>query len=66
MAPLWELFQRYGSLRVTATMAERLGIVASPCLPQPLKALSGQERSPLKALLETTLRPLSCPPTARQ
>ncbi|WP_211245180.1 hypothetical protein [Zymobacter palmae] len=47
-------------------MAERLGIVASPCLPQPLKALSGQERSPLKALLETTLRPLSCPPTARQ
>ncbi|WP_414502265.1 hypothetical protein [Zymobacter sp. IVIA_5232.4 C2] len=61
MAPLWELFQRYGSLRVTATMAELLGVVASPCLPRPLKTLSGQERSQLKALLETTLRPLSCP-----
>lgn len=40
LAPLWELFLQYGSLRVTATAAELLGLVAIPCLPLPVKLLA--------------------------
>ena len=49
--PLWDLFAAHGSLRVTATAAEILGLVRSPCLPPPLQALQGETRNRLAALL---------------
>ncbi|GHB12823.1 dihydrodipicolinate synthase family protein [Modicisalibacter luteus] len=45
LSPLWALFSQHGgSLRVVATAAELKGLVASPCLPLPLKALEGTDR----------------------
>ena len=42
---LWALYREYGgSLRVAATIAEVTGKVSQPCLPQPLKALQGDDR----------------------
>lgn len=52
LQPLWALFGRHGSLRVVAAAAELLGLVESPTLPLPLKALEGAERQQLAALLE--------------
>lgn len=49
--PLWVLFAAHGSLRVTATAAELLGLVQTPCLPPPLQALQGEPREQLAALL---------------
>ncbi|WP_193105761.1 dihydrodipicolinate synthase family protein [Brachybacterium sp. FME24] len=44
LAPLWDLFAEHGSLRVTATIAEHLGLVTAPCLPRPLRGLDGEDR----------------------
>lgn len=44
LAPLWNLFAEHGSLRVTATIAEHIGLVAAPCLPRPLRGLAGEDR----------------------
>ena len=52
LAPLWELFLQYGSLRVTATAAELLGLVAIPCLPLPVKLLQGKVRQRLAVILD--------------
>nr|WP_300313192.1 dihydrodipicolinate synthase family protein [Halomonas sp.] len=53
LQPLWELFGQYGgSLRVMAAAAELQGLVESPCLPLPLKALEGPSRQKLATLLE--------------
>lgn len=52
LQPLWMLLQRHGSLRVVAAAAELLGLVASPSLPLPLQALSGEDRQQLRGLLE--------------
>lgn len=52
LQPLWALLQRHGSLRVIAAAAELLGLVASPSLPLPLKALTGEERQQLRRVLE--------------
>lgn len=51
LAPLWALFQRYGSLRPIATLAELSGAVQPPCLPFPLRTLQGEDRAQLAALL---------------
>lgn len=51
LEPLWAMFRRYGSLRVIAAAAELQGVVSSPCLPLPLKALEGDVRQELAALL---------------
>lgn len=51
-APLWALFQEYGSLRVTATAAELCGRVSAPCLPLPLRSLEGKARERVATLLE--------------
>lgn len=52
LRPLWELFkQNNGSLRVIATAAELLGKVDSPCLPQPLSTLQGEDREQLAVIL---------------
>lgn len=37
--PLWELIEDFGSLRVSAILAEHLGLFAAPCLPRPLLGL---------------------------
>ena len=52
LAPLWELFLQYGSLRVTATAAELLGLVANPCLPLPVQLLQGKVRQRLAVILD--------------
>lgn len=52
LAPLWELFARYGSLRVTAAAAALSGLISEPCLPLPVKALQGDDRQRLRAMLD--------------
>jgi len=52
LQPLWALLQRHGSLRVIAAAAELLGLIASPGLPLPLKALAGEDRQHLRRVLE--------------
>jgi 4-hydroxy-tetrahydrodipicolinate synthase len=53
LEPLWALFrQTGGSLRVIAAAAEILGLAKHPCLPLPLKALSGSARVQLEELLK--------------
>lgn len=50
---LWALFaEQGGSLRVIAAAAEVLGLVEAPCLPLPLKALDGEGRRRLAALID--------------
>ncbi|MDO4239025.1 dihydrodipicolinate synthase family protein [Micrococcus sp.] len=45
LAPLWDLFARHGSLRVTAAAAEHLGLAAPGCLPRPLLGLGAADRA---------------------
>lgn len=51
LAPLWEMFDRHGSLRVTAAVAEELGLATRSCLPLPLEGLNDAERAPLRDFL---------------
>ena len=51
LEPVWALFRTYGSLRVTATMAEVLGLVEAPCLPRPLQSLGAGGRSKVEEAL---------------
>lgn len=51
LAPLWQMFQRYGSLRVVATIAEMQGLTNYPSLPLPLKSLDGLARQELGSIL---------------
>lgn len=45
LAPLWALFAELGgSYRVTAAIAEQLGLVAQPCTPLPLQGLNPSQR----------------------
>ena len=55
LQPLWAFYQRHGSLRVIATVAEMMGKVSAPCLPFPVQTLKGEER----LLLQETLSSLS-------
>lgn len=50
--PLWDLFARHGSLRVTAAVAESLGLVSEPSLPRPLLGLRGSDREEVRAVIE--------------
>lgn len=52
MAPLWELFARYGSLRVTSAAAEQLGLIGSPNLPRPLRGLPAEARREVAVVLD--------------
>ncbi|APX93771.1 dihydrodipicolinate synthase family protein [Halomonas sp. 1513] len=53
LQPLWQLFtETGGSLRVTAASAELLRLVEAPCLPRPLKAVDGEARRRLAALID--------------
>jgi 4-hydroxy-tetrahydrodipicolinate synthase len=49
--PLWELFGRFGSLRVTAAIAELLGLVRQPSLPRPILGLRGEDREAVRAVV---------------
>jgi 4-hydroxy-tetrahydrodipicolinate synthase len=53
LRPLWAFFQRHGSLRVVATIAELNRIVQLPALPLPLKTLQGSERDALQKLMDS-------------
>lgn len=52
LQPLWDLFAVHGSARVTATIAEHLGLVAAPSLPRPLRGLDGVDRARVVAVVE--------------
>ncbi|MEJ6488788.1 dihydrodipicolinate synthase family protein [Leucobacter sp. USCH14] len=53
LQPLWNLFASMGgSLRVTATIAELLGLVASPSLPRPILGLSPSQRAEVADVLD--------------
>lgn len=46
LAPLWELFAKFGgSLRVTAAIAEHLGLATHGCLPLPIQGLTEAQRA---------------------
>lgn len=51
LEPLWAFFRQHGSIRVVATLAELMGLVKTPCLPLPVKSLSGEERKRLQTCI---------------
>lgn len=52
LAPLWSLFAEHGSLRVTAAIAEHLGLVSPRCLPLPIGGLSDVQRARVAAVVD--------------
>lgn len=52
LAPLWELFSEFGSLRVISAVAEYLGLVGSDNLPLPILGLAGEQRSRVAAVVQ--------------
>lgn len=52
LAPLWQLFAEFGSLRVTAAIAEQLGLALEGCLPLPIRGLDGAQRRRIAAVVE--------------
>ncbi|WP_414503023.1 dihydrodipicolinate synthase family protein [Zymobacter sp. IVIA_5232.4 C2] len=51
LAPLWSLFEQYGYLRVTATLASMLGLTAVDNLPLPLRPLDAPAAAQLEAII---------------
>ncbi|MBD7994778.1 dihydrodipicolinate synthase family protein [Arthrobacter sp. Sa2CUA1] len=52
LAPLWQLFAEFGSLRVTAAIAEQLGLAPHASLPLPLRGLDSNGRTRVARVLE--------------
>lgn len=52
MAPLWGLIGEFGSLRVSAALAEHLDLVDAPCLPRPLLGLRGAARERVRTVAD--------------
>ena len=52
LQPLWDVFATFGSARVTAAIAEHLGLVAAPSLPRPLRGLTGADRERVVDVVE--------------
>nr|MCW2728448.1 Dihydrodipicolinate synthase family protein [Aeromicrobium sp.] len=52
LQPLWDLFAEHGSLRVTAAIAEHLGLARSSCLPLPLQGLAADARARVTSVVE--------------
>lgn len=52
LQPIWDLFSELGSLRVTAAIAEQLGLVANHCLPRPILGLSDPDRARIGETLD--------------
>ncbi|RWZ67871.1 dihydrodipicolinate synthase family protein [Labedella populi] len=52
LEPLWALFRDFGSYRVTAAIAEYLGLVAADSLPRPVRGLEGDARRRVARVVE--------------
>lgn len=52
LQPLWALFEAHGSYRVTAAIAEHLGLVAADCLPRPIQGLGMAARARVAQLVD--------------
>ncbi|PAK95769.1 dihydrodipicolinate synthase family protein [Brevibacterium casei] len=53
LQPLWDLFADFGgSLRVSAAIAEHLGLVSGDCLPAPLRRLSAEDTRRVAAVVD--------------
>lgn len=53
LAPLWQLFTEFGgSLRVTAAVAEHLGLAPARCLPLPIQGLDDAQRARVAEVVE--------------
>ncbi|MCH8561834.1 dihydrodipicolinate synthase family protein [Nesterenkonia sp. YGD6] len=52
LEPLWTLFAEHGSYRVTAAIAEHLGLVAAECLPRPVQGLGRSARARVAQVVE--------------
>jgi len=52
LQPLWDLFAAHGSLRVTAALAEYLGLVAGESLPRPILGLDAEARRRLATVAD--------------
>ncbi|WP_104166889.1 dihydrodipicolinate synthase family protein [Cryobacterium sp. N22] len=52
LQPLWALFEAHGSYRVTAAIAEHLGLVAVDCLPRPIQGLGTAARERVAQVVE--------------
>lgn len=52
LQPLWALFAAHGSLRVTAAIAELLGLAQRPSLPRPIRGLDDEARGEVAAALD--------------
>ncbi|MGY3128758.1 4-hydroxy-tetrahydrodipicolinate synthase [Agrococcus sp. UYP33] len=58
LQPLWDLFAEHGSLRVTAAIAEHLGMATRSCLPRPILGLDDEQRRRVHAVVaELELEP---------
>jgi len=53
LEPIWSLFRAYGSLRVTAALAEDLRLVPSSALPLPLRSLDSESREKVAEAIRT-------------
>jgi 4-hydroxy-tetrahydrodipicolinate synthase len=51
LAVVWDLLARFGGLRVSAAIAEELGLIRAPSLPRPLHGVPEADRLPLRAAL---------------
>lgn len=52
LAPLWELFGEYGSMRVVSAIAEQKGLVGAPNLPKPLQGLPDGARRRVEQVVQ--------------
>jgi 4-hydroxy-tetrahydrodipicolinate synthase len=52
LTPLWRMFREFGSLRVTAAIAEHLGLVGPESLPHPVRGLDARARARVADLVE--------------
>lgn len=51
LAPVWELYRRFGSLRVVSAVAAQLGLLPVENLPAPLKPLAPEHQAEVAAVL---------------
>jgi len=55
LAPLWQLFAEFGSLRVVAALAEHLGLVQPASLPLPIQGLNAGQRAQVARIADELL-----------
>lgn len=52
LQPVWDLFAAHGSLRVTASIGEHLGLAGRPSLPRPLRGLTDGQHAEVAAVID--------------